>query len=138
MWKTFNSVHLSPFCLSLFCLLLLVAVFPVLAQTPPPAAPAPPPKPPTLASVLAATTPVPSNLVLVVGADKAGLSKEAVLPPTPASFSDIASAFGYQLHAFGSITALAPATTVALNTDPATPSVAADIAPNQATCCDFG
>ena len=132
MWKTFNSVHLSPFCLSLFCLLLLVAVFPALAQTPPPAAPAPPPKPPTLASVLAATTSVPSNLVLVVGADKAGLPKEAVLPPAPASFSDIASAFGYQLYAFGSITALAPATTVALNTEPATPSVAADIAPYQA------
>lgn len=132
MWKTFNSVHLSPFCLSLFCLLLLAAAFPVLAQTPPPAAPAPPPKPPTLASVLAAMTPAPGDLVLVVGADKADLPKEAVLPPAPASLSDIASAFGYQLHAFGSITALAPATTVALNTEPATPSVAADIAPYQA------
>ncbi len=96
-------------------------------QTPPATAP----KPPTLASVLAGVPP-PVTVLLAVGAERVSLPKDAALPPALSSADDIALAFGYKTQTFGTVTALAPATMVVLNEDPAPPNVAADLAPGVA------
>lgn len=105
---------------------LLVLLLPCASATNVQTSPASPPKPPTLASVLASMPP-PANVLLTVGAEHVNLPKNAVLPTASGGLDDIAQAFGYETRAFGTVTALAPATMVVLNEDPAPPNVIADI-----------
>lgn len=122
MWSKPSSQYL----LAVFALLTPCASA-INAQT----APAAPPKPPTLASVLASVPP-PANVLLAVGAERVLLPKNAALPPDSASVDDIAQAFGYETQTFDTVTALAPATMVVLNEDPAPPNMAADMSPRTA------
>lgn len=88
-------------------------------------------KPPTLASVLPSVL-SPGGVLLAVDAERVALPKAAALPPPTATLDDIARAFGLQTRAFGAVTALAPATMVVLNENPAPPNVAADLSPYNA------
>ncbi len=106
--------------------LFLLTVLPLLA------APTPvPPPPPTLAQALVAAPPH-GGLVLAVSAEGVSLPSGVEMPAADASAEDIATAFACRADTFGVVTAVSPATKVALNTNPALPNVSADLSGNTA------
>jgi hypothetical protein len=81
----------------------------------------------TLAQVLT-TVPIPEKgVVLTVGAEKVTLPDGASLPPTGASLTEYAGAFGRMTQTFGSVTALAPDTMTLFNDQPGDPDLSLDI-----------
>lgn len=90
-----------------------------------------PPAPPTLAAALASAPPPTAGVLLAVGADKVTLPLETDVPDV-ADLGALAAAFGEETSAFGTVTAVAPATRVVLNGDPTPPDVTADLSPNAA------
>ena len=73
-------------------------------------------------------TPPTQGVLLAVGADKVALPLNGEAPPPDgADPATLAAAFGEQMQAFGGVTALAPASRVALNGDPAPPDMMADL-----------
>ena len=91
------------------------------AQTPPVKLPAKAPAPLTLAQALAKLPPPAKGVWLTVGADKVILPDGTLPPPADASVTVLANTFGDETQDFGSVTALAPFTRVALNPDPVPP-----------------
>ncbi len=84
------------------------------------------PVPVTLAGALASAPPPTSGVLLAVGADKVTLPVGAETPDS-ADLGALAGAFGEETSAFGIVTAVAPATRIVLNEDPAPPDVTADL-----------
>ncbi len=88
------------------------------------------PAPLTLAKALLAAPAPSQGIVLAVGADKVTLPAGVTAPPPgEADAPRIAAAFGEQTQTFGVITAVAPATRVILNDNPAAPDLSADLSP---------
>ena len=113
--------------LSLSLLLLLFAallVLPGIAG----AEAAPTPKKLTLAQALA-TAPPGDGLRLTVAAEKNTLPDGTETPGADADLGAIVDAFGDMTFSFGTVTAIAPATMVVLNTQPDPPNLAADLSP---------
>lgn len=120
-----GGLHALP---ALLPFLFLLLPKPIGAQTKPPA-----PPPLTLARAMASLPPPASGVLLAVGADKVLLPRGAEAPPTGgADIGPVASAFGEETQAFGTVTAIAPMTRVILNENPAPPDVTADLTPNAA------
>ncbi len=112
-----------------------LALLPSLLLLGPAGAQTKPPTPPglTLAGALASMPPPTQGVLLAVGADKVKLSAGAEAPPTGGvDLGTVAAAFGEQAQPFGTVTAVAPATRVVLNEDPAPPDVTADLSPRPA------
>ena len=109
-----------------FCVLALAAFFslPAAAQTARPAA-APPKL--TLARALKAVPTPADGLRLTVSAETVTLPDGTEAPPTGTSLADTSAAFGDQAVSFGTVTAIAPATMVLLNTQPDPPNLAKDL-----------
>ena len=108
--------------LSLLSLLLLLG--PAGAQQPKP----PLPPGPTLAGALGSLPLPASGVLLAVGADKVVLPRGVEAPPAGGvDLGPIAAAFGEETQTFGVVTAIAPASRVALNENPAPPDVTADL-----------
>ncbi len=97
------------------------------AQTPPVKPPVKAPAPLTLAQALTHLLPPAKGVLLAVGADKVTLPDGTLPPPADASVTVLANTFGDETQDFGSVTAIAPAAHVLLNTNPASPDSSGDV-----------
>ncbi len=113
--------------LSFLPLSLLLGPAVAAAQTKPMAS-----APVTLARALA-SAPLAQGVLLAVGADKVILPAGTETPPPGnADLGPLTAAFGEETQAFGAVTAVAPASRVVLNEDPAPPDVTTDLSPSTA------
>jgi len=110
---------------------LLPFVLPSVLLLGPAGAQVKPPAPPTLAGALASAPPPTAGVLLAVGADRVTLPL-GTGAPDGADLGALGAAFGEETSAFGTVTAIAPATRVVLNEDPAPPDVTADLSPDAA------
>ncbi len=81
------------------------------------------PTPLTLALALTKLPPPAKGVLLTVGVDKVTLPEGTLPPPADASPTVLANTFGDITQGFGSVTAIAPATRVLLNDNPAAPDL---------------